>query len=201
MKKKSEFDSKFDKVPNIPDDHFHYDMICPYQEYFSCPFRGGLQNVETWGKSPTALLTPKQKRYLEELKNYMSFQKTVMPKMRKAAFEKYFKFGSLADELDSKCWGISFMNVIPDNGYLVCCARMDREMDLIFLCIVLKPESPIDERLFENGHRLILKTIEDEKKLEAIRALQVRFCRYFYFSCGHWTIPSGIENPLDELFA
>jgi len=187
MKKRTEFESTFDKIPKIDISHFHYDMMCPYQSFFSCPFRDGLKDVETCSKSPTDMLNKKQKKYLEDLGNYKSFQKVIMPKMRKTNQDQFFQFGTFADELNKKCGKITFMNLTADNGYLVGCARMDRNLDLIFLCIVFKHDRPLDPKFFgeDKKNRLVLDDDDDEEeKTKEMKRLHVKFCKYFYFSCG-----------------
>lgn len=189
MRKRNVFDSRFDKIPSLDTRHFHEDMICPYQEFFSSPFKNGLTNIENSEKKPTDALNTKQKKYLEEMSNYKSLQKMIMPKTRKDMQNQFFQFGKFSDDLKKKCGNISFVNITLDNGYLVCCARMDLSLDLIFLCIVLKPQNPIDEKIFGKKYRLHMQEI-DPKKMNQIDMLYVKFCKYFYFSCGHDTISS-----------
>jgi hypothetical protein len=127
-------------------------------------------------------MNERQRKYLQAMTNYKPFQKFIMPKTRKIHQKTSYSFESLANSLNRECGNITFINVASESGYMVCCARMDLQMDLIFVCIVLKPDTSLQD-IFEDKIMISLQEIE-MGKLKKLKELKIVVCKYFYFSCG-----------------
>lgn len=183
MKKRTQFESKFDMEPKVAERHFHHDIVCPYKDFFLCDENGNVKEFETCSKTPTHILNENQKKYLQNMKNYNAFQKFILPRMRKIHQKTSYSFESLSQALRKECGNISFVNATLENGYLVCCARMDLKLDLIFICIVIKTDGFLGD-IFEGKETKIIFRQLDEMKLKKLNALGITARNFFYFSCG-----------------
>jgi len=179
------YDKKFF---DIPADHFHSYIICPYQFFFKCDFENTLKDPEKVQTEPDVLLSMKHKQYLVAMSNYKAFQKYIRPikidlNLFGLSAAKSCTLRDFSEEVRLKCGNVYVMNITKDGNYFVFCARMDLKNDLIFLALIFLIDSPLPPKIFSKKTLVVPKELKIEDRL-SLNDVKVKFCNYFYFACG-----------------